>query len=136
MAILVTGAAGFIGFHVARTLLARGARVIGVDNLNSYYDVALKEARLAALAHPQFSFQKLDIADREGMTAFAKAHPDITRVIHMAAQAGVRHSLEDPYAYVQANVLGQVTTLEMLRLFKSLETFVSASASPVYGRNT
>lgn len=136
MAILVTGAAGFIGFHVARTLLARGARVIGVDNLNSYYDVALKEARLAALAHPQFSFQKLDIADREGMTAFAKAHPDITRVIHMAAQAGVRHSLEDPYAYVQANVLGQVTILETLRLFKSLETFVYASSSSVYGRNT
>ena len=117
MTILVTGAAGFIGFHVCQALLARGECVLGVDNLNAYYDVALKEARLALLqAHEGFAFARADIADREAMAAaVAPARGSITGVVHLAAQAGVRHSLVDPYAYVQANVMGQVVMLELCR---------------------
>ena len=116
MTILVTGAAGFIGFHVCRALLARGERVLGVDNLNDYYDVRLKQARLAELEpHPGFGFARADIADREAMVAaVAEERGSITGIVHLAAQAGVRHSLVDPYAYVQANVMGQLVLLELL----------------------
>src|SRR5437764_13774972 len=98
MSILLTGAAGFIGFHVTRTLLERGERVAGIDNLNDYYDVSLKEARLALLrAYPGFTFAKLDVADREGVFRLVEDHADLSSIIHLAAQAGVRHSLIDPY---------------------------------------
>ncbi len=135
MTILVTGAAGFIGFHVCQGLLARGERVLGVDNLNPYYDVALKEARLALLqAHAGFGFARVDIADREAMAAaVASARGSIAGVVHLAAQAGVRHSLVDPYAYVQANVMGQVVMLELCRTLPALEHLVYASSSSVYG---
>jgi UDP-glucuronate 4-epimerase len=135
--ILVTGAAGFIGSHVARALLARGETVLGVDNLNNYYDVSLKEARLSRLtAEKQFTFRKLDIADRDGMSGLAEEFPTIDRIVHLAAQAGVRYSLIDPYAYVQSNVMGQVVMLELSRKLKSLRHFVYASSSSVYGGNT
>ena len=135
MTILVTGAAGFIGFHVCRALLARGERVLGVDNLNDYYDVRLKQARRAVLAeHPDFGFVRADIADREAMAAtVAPARKSIRRIVHLAAQAGVRHSLVDPYAYVQANVMGQVVVLELCRELPALEHIVYASSSSVYG---
>ena len=135
MTILVTGAAGFIGFHVCEALLARGERVIGVDNMNDYYDVRLKEARLALLqTHEGFAFARADIADREAMAAaVAPERQSITRIVHLAAQAGVRHSLADPYAYVQANVMGQVVLLELCRDLSALEHVVYASSSSVYG---
>src|SRR5471030_3137984 len=137
MAILVTGAAGFIGSHVAQALLARGEQVLGIDNLNNYYDVGLKEARLARLADKVgFSFHKQDISDRDGVLALADRHPDISGIIHLAAQAGVRHSLTDPYIYVQSNVMGQVVMLELARRLKKLTHFVYASSSSVYGGNT
>jgi UDP-glucuronate 4-epimerase len=133
MTVLVTGAAGFIGFHTARALLARGDTVLGVDNLNDYYDIALKQARLAQLAGPGFSFVHADVADREAM--FALASDDVTHVVHLAAQAGVRFSMVDPYAYVTANVMGQVVMLEFCRILRRLEHFVYASSSSVYGLN-
>ena len=135
MTILVTGAAGFIGFHVCQALLARGERVLGVDNLNDYYDVGLKQARLALLEpHGSFGFARADIADREAMAAaIAQERGSITGVVHLAAQAGVRHSLVDPYAYVQANVMGQVVMLELCRELPALEHLVYASSSSVYG---
>lgn len=135
--VLVTGAAGFIGSSVAHALLARGDSVIGIDNLNDYYDVTLKQARLAGLT-PQagFTFRKLDISDREGVLALAKEFPQIDGVIHLAAQAGVRHSLIDPYAYITSNVMGQVVMLELARRLKRLKHFVYASSSSVYGGNT
>ena len=135
MAILVTGAAGFIGYHVCNALLARGERVLGVDDLNAYYDPRLKEARLARLqAHRDFTFARADIADREGMAAaIAPARTAITGIVHLAAQAGVRHSLVDPYAYVRANVMGQVVILELCRTLPALRHLVYASSSSVYG---
>jgi UDP-glucuronate 4-epimerase len=133
MAILLTGAAGFIGFHTARALLARGEQVVGVDRVDDYYDVRLKEARLAQLAGPGFSFVRADVADREAM--FALVSPDITHVVHLAAQAGVRFSMIDPYAYVESNVMGQVVMLELVRQLPRLEHFVYASSSSVYGLN-
>jgi UDP-glucuronate 4-epimerase len=137
MKVLLTGAAGFIGYHVGQALLARGDEVVGVDNLNSYYEVSLKEARLAQLqAQKGFAFEKLDIADREAMLALGLKHPDITHVVHLAAQAGVRHSLTDPYTYITSNVMGQVIMLELARKFSKLEHFVYASSSSVYGGNT
>ncbi|MDG5497974.1 NAD-dependent epimerase/dehydratase family protein [Niveispirillum sp. BGYR6] len=136
MTILVTGAAGFIGMHVAHTLLARGDRVVGLDNFNDYYDVRLKEARVARLTgHPGFSLTRLDIADRTGMEEFFARHPDITGIVHLAAQAGVRYSLENPYAYVQSNLMGQVVMLEGARQLAALRHFVYASSSSVYGGN-
>lgn len=136
MTILVTGVAGFIGSHVARALLARGDRVVGLDNVNDYYDVRLKEARLALLAgQPDFSLHRLDIADRTGMEDFFAGHPDITGIVHLAAQAGVRYSLENPYAYVQSNLMGQVVMLEGARRLPGLRHFVYASSSSVYGAN-
>src|SRR4051812_1010273 len=118
-AILVTGAAGFIGAAVAEALLTRGTRVIGIDNLNDYYDVGLKEARLSRLeGKGDFTFLKRDIAERDAMLALARDFPDIGTVVHLAAQAGVRHSLTDPYTYVRSNVLGQVVMLELGRQLK------------------
>ncbi len=132
--ILVTGAAGFIGAHVCRALLARGDTVIGADNLSNYYDVRLKEARLDLLADDRFTFRKVDIADRAAAAALAS--PQITGVIHLAAQPGVRYSLENPYTYVTANVMGQVVMLELARSLPGLKHFVYASSSSVYGANT
>jgi UDP-glucuronate 4-epimerase len=135
--ILLTGAAGFIGFHAAQALLARGDVVLGLDNLNAYYDVSLKEARLALLQkHGNFTFCKADISDRGAMKQIAAEHPEITAIIHLAAQAGVRHSLVDPYVYVQSNVMGQVVMLELARAIANLRHFVYASSSSVYGGNT
>jgi UDP-glucuronate 4-epimerase len=134
--ILLTGAAGFIGYHLAEALLARGERVVGVDDLNAYYDVRLKEARLARLeARHGFAFLRADVADREAIHGLVKNHNDIEVVVHLAAQAGVRHSLVDPYAYVQANVMGHLVVLEAARLLPRLRHLVYASSSSVYGAN-
>jgi UDP-glucuronate 4-epimerase len=135
--ILLTGAAGFIGYHTARRLLERGDRVVGVDNLNDYYDVSLKEARLGCLrAHPNFSFERLDVADRAGMAElFARVRP--TEVIHLAAQAGVRYSLENPHAYTDSNVTGFLNVLEGCRHQNGgVRHLVFASSSSVYGANS
>jgi UDP-glucuronate 4-epimerase len=137
MRVFLTGVAGFIGFHVASALLARGDQVVGVDNMNAYYDVKLKRARLQQLEGKSgFVFAEGDISDREGMMTLGQKHPDITHVVHLAAQAGVRHSLIDPYTYITSNVMGQVVMLEMARTFRQLEHFVYASSSSVYGGNT
>ncbi len=136
MTVLVTGAAGFIGYHVAEALLTRGQQVIGVDNVNAYYDVHLKEARLDRLAtRTGFQFQRLDVADRTAMEILAVAHPDIRVIVHLAAQAGVRHSLQDPHAYVHSNVMGQLVVLEIARRLPALRHLVYASSSSVYGAN-
>jgi UDP-glucuronate 4-epimerase len=132
--ILVTGAAGFIGFHVSRMLLERGERVIGIDNINDYYDVSLKEARLDILKkHSEFTFQKLDILDREGLEKLFKEH-SFERVIHLAALAGVRYSIENPLAYIESNVVGFANILEECRNH-STNHLVYASSSSVYGGN-
>ncbi len=134
--VLVTGAAGFIGAAVSHALLARGAHVIGVDNLNDYYDVSLKQARLDRLtSQPHFDFHQLDISDRDHMLKLAADFPGITHIVHLAAQAGVRYSLINPYAYITANVMGQVVMQELARALSSLEHFVYASSSSVYGAN-
>lgn len=133
--ILLTGAAGFIGFHVTRRLLERGRSVIGLDNLDPYYDVRLKEARLKQLAgFSSFGFERLDIADRAGMAAFLSARR-FAMVVHLAAQAGVRHSLVDPHAYVDANIAGFLNVLEGCRR-QNCRHLVYASSSSVYGANT
>ncbi len=135
--ILVTGAAGFIGSQVTKALLARGDAVLGVDNLNDYYDVSLKEARLSELkGHKSFQFRKLDISDRDTMLALAREFPALSGIIHLAAQPGVRYSLMNPYAYIQANVMGHLVMLEMARALPALRHFVYASSSSVYGANT
>jgi UDP-glucuronate 4-epimerase len=137
MSILVTGAAGFIGSHVATALLARGDSVLGIDNLNDYYDVSLKETRLGQLAgRPSFAFARVDIADQAAVADLASHHPDIDRIIHLAAQAGVRYSLVNPHAYVASNVIGQLNMLELARRLPRLKHFVYASSSSVYGANT
>lgn len=133
--VLVTGAAGFIGFHVAQRLLADGRRVVGIDNLNSYYDPRLKEARLEILKTQRgFSFVKLDLADRAGIKALFAQHR-FPAVIHLAAQAGVRYSLENPHAYVDANLEGFINILEGCR-HHGCEHLLFASSSSVYGANT
>ena len=135
MAILVTGAAGFIGFHLAERLLARGETVIGLDNLNDYYEVGLKEARLARLqARAGFAFQKIDLADPAGMERLFREQA-IERVVHLAAQAGVRHSLTHPHAYAESNLTGFLHVLEGCRS-RSVAHLVYASSSSVYGGNT
>jgi len=135
--VLLTGAAGFIGYHVAEALLARGEHVLGVDNLNAYYDVRLKQARLARLdGKPGFTFCQADVADREAIHGLVGQNSDIELIVHLAAQAGVRHSLTDPYAYVQSNVMGHLVVLEAARLAPKLRHVVYASSSSVYGANT
>ena len=135
MKFLVTGAAGFIGFHTAKALLERGDLVVGLDNLNEYYDVSLKHARLAILKrHANFEFVKLDLGDRDGMAQLFAAQK-FQRVVHLGAQAGVRYSLQDPYAYIHSNVQGTMTVLEGCR-YNDVEHLVYASTSSVYGANT
>lgn len=135
MKVLVTGAAGFIGFHVAQLLLERGDTVVGLDDLNDYYDVSLKEARLERLEpYPGFRFVRLDVAHQAGMMALF-LHERFERVIHLAAQAGVRYSLENPHAYVDSNVVGFMNVLEACR-HTQVEHLVYASTSSVYGANT
>jgi UDP-glucuronate 4-epimerase len=136
MSYLVTGAAGFIGFHVCKRLLDRGETVIGVDNVNDYYDPTLKEARLKQIeGKPGFQFYRTDIADRGSVEDLAARHPEITHIIHLAAQAGVRYSLVNPYAYTHSNIDGQIVMLEMARHLRRCEHFVYASSSSVYGAN-
>ena len=134
MKVLVTGAAGFIGYHTAKVLLARGDEVVGLDNLNHYYDVNLKHSRLEILRkEPCFEFVQLDLSDRDaiaGLFATQKFH----RVVHLAAQAGVRYSLENPFAYIDSNLLGAITILEGCRQ-NEIEHLVYASSSSVYGAN-
>lgn len=137
MKILVTGCAGFIGYHVAEALLARGDTVIGLDSLNDYYDVRLKHSRLERLrGHAGFGFHHLDVSDKEAVAELVSAHSDIAVIVHLAAQAGVRHSLVDPYAYVTANVMGHLVVLEAARKLPALRHLVYASTSSVYGANT
>jgi len=137
MTFLVTGAAGFIGYHVCQALLERGDRVIGVDSLNDYYDVALKHTRRDRLAaHDTFTFEHADISDRAAMEALARRNPGIAGIVHLAAQAGVRYSIENPYAYAEANLMGHLVMLEMGRGLESLKHLVYASSSSVYGGNT
>jgi UDP-glucuronate 4-epimerase len=135
MRVLITGSAGFIGMHTALKLLARGDEVIGVDNLNDYYEVSLKMARLARLqGNPRFSFHQVDIADRSAIAAvFSQTRPD--RVINLAAQAGVRYSLTNPHAYIDANIQGFINILEGCR-HHEVQHLVYASSSSVYGGNT
>jgi UDP-glucuronate 4-epimerase len=131
----VTGAAGFIGFHLAKILLDRGDEVVGLDNLNDYYDVGLKQARLAQLeGRSGFRFVKLDLADREGVTALFREEK-FDRVVNLAAQAGVRYSLQNPHAYVDSNLVGFVNILEGCR-HNDVKHLVYASSSSVYGANT
>jgi UDP-glucuronate 4-epimerase len=133
--VLVTGAAGFIGYHVAERLLGEGCRVVGLDNLNPYYDVRLKEARLARLrGRGGFRFAQLDLADREGMAELFRAERP-TAVIHLAAQAGVRYSLSNPHAYIDSNLVGFTNVLEGCR-HHEVRHLVYASSSSVYGANT
>ncbi len=137
MKILVTGAAGFIGYSLSQRLLARGDTVIGVDIVNDYYDVALKEARLAGLCAAggaRFSFHRQDFADYSGLTA-ALADEKFDRIVHLGAQAGVRYSIENPHAYVQANLVGHLNLLEVAR-HRGVEHMVYASSSSVYGGNS
>ncbi|MAT52319.1 MAG: capsular biosynthesis protein CpsI [Porticoccaceae bacterium] len=134
MKILVTGAAGFIGFHIARTLCERGDEVVGIDNLNDYYDVSLKKDRLRQLdSYGNFTFSKIDVSDRKTLAELFK-NLGFQRVVHMAAQAGVRYSLENPYAYVDSNLVGFVNMLENCRQH-GVEHFLYASSSSVYGAN-
>jgi UDP-glucuronate 4-epimerase len=133
--VLVTGVAGFIGYHIARRLLVDGGTVIGLDNLNAYYDPALKRARLAELVvHTRFAFAQHDLADRNAIAELFAAHR-FTHVVHLAAQAGVRYSLVDPHAYVDANVVGFLNVLEGCRQV-GCEHLLYASSSSVYGANT
>lgn len=133
MKILVTGAAGFIGFHASRALMARGAEVIGVDVINDYYDPALKQARLAELAREdKFSFEKLDVAEAEATEyLIGKVKPE--RILHLAAQAGVRYSLENPLAYGRSNMMGHLSVIEAARRAGCVKHLVYASSSSVYG---
>jgi UDP-glucuronate 4-epimerase len=137
MTVLVTGAAGFIGYHVATALLARGEAVVGIDDLNDYYDVSLKRARLDRLeSQTNFTFRRVDIADQAAIDALAADAGPFRAVVHLAAQAGVRYSLENPMAYIRSNVVGHTIILELCRHMDGLEHLVYASSSSVYGGNT
>jgi UDP-glucuronate 4-epimerase len=134
--VLLTGAAGFVGFHVANRLLDQGIAVTGVDNLNAYYPVKLKEERLKRLqARAGFEFHRIDIAEHEKMKALPAAS-SAEVVLHLAAQAGVRHSLENPFAYAQSNLMGHLSILELVRHAPHKPLLVYASSSSVYGANT
>jgi len=134
--IMVTGAAGFIGFHTALSLLIQGKTVIGVDNMNPYYDVKLKEDRLKLLeAYPNFRFHVSDISDREAMEHIWRLHAPILHVINLAAQAGVRYSLLDPFPYITSNIMGFMVILELCRHQPDFQHLVYASTSSVYGTN-
>jgi len=136
MAIVVTGAAGFIGFHVCQRLLARGDHVIGVDSINDYYNPALKEARLAQLmANPSFAFHRANIATQECFDELAD-YVGVEGIVHLAAQAGVRYSIDHPFAYVESNLVGHMRVLEYARSLPALKNLVYASSSSVYGGNT
>ena len=133
MKVLLTGAAGFIGMHCAQRLLERGDKVVGIDNLSAYYSVKLKKDRLARLKHPRFVFSKTDLSNARALNQiFRKTKPDA--VLHLAAQAGVRHSLENPQAYIQANIVGFANLLECCRAYPPRH-LVFASSSSVYGSN-
>ncbi len=135
MRVLLTGAAGFIGFHTAKALLARGDEVIGIDNLNDYYPVRLKEARLAMLEpEANFTFEKFDLADREGLLRRFENEP-VDAIINLAAQAAVRYSIDHPFPYADSNLVGFLTMLELARAQKNLTHMVYASSSSVYGGN-
>ncbi len=134
MVYLITGAAGFIGMHVAQALLAEGTRVIGIDNLNDYYDVQLKAARRNQLSQNQnFTFYHADFTDATALAEITAKHQDITHVIHLGAQAGVRYSLKNPASYVHSNVLGSTLLLEAIRQLPKIQHFIFASTSSVYG---
>ncbi len=136
MTVLVTGAAGFIGYHVATALLARGEQVVGIDNVNDYYDVALKEARLAQLDNLDgFTFHRIDIAEYDALTKTLSG-AGIDRAVHLAAQAGVRYSLDHPFAYIRANLMGQASMLELCRHLPDFHHLVYASSSSVYGTSS
>ena len=132
--IIVTGSAGFIGFHLSKSLLDDGYEVFGIDNLNDYYDPKLKHARLEQLEpYKNFTFQKIDISDRESLTeAFTNFKPN--KAVNLAAQAGVRYSIENPYAYMDANLVGFLNILELCR-HNEVEVLIYASSSSVYGGN-
>ena len=137
MKVIITGAAGFIGYHVAGKLLDAGIAVVGIDNLSPYYDVALKQARIARLEDKAgFAFRALDITDRVAMAGLTADHNDATHVLHLAAQAGVRHSLSHPEDYIQTNLVGHFEVLEACRRLPGLAHLVYASSSSVYGGNT
>ncbi len=134
--ILVTGAAGFIGFHTSLRLLKAGEHVVGLDNMNDYYDVTLKEARLAELQkNDNFTFVKVDLADKKGIEDLWANQGPFKRVIHLAAQAGVRYSLENPYSYINSNIIGHLNIIEQCRFTEGFEHLVYASSSSVYGGN-
>lgn len=133
MKVLVTGCAGFIGFNVARHLITRGDSVVGIDNVNDYYDPELKEARLSQLLGPRFSFARIDFSDHAALD-LALANKDFDRIVHLGAQAGVRYSITHPRAYVQANILGHLNLLEVAR-HRRVAHMVYASSSSVYGSN-
>ncbi len=136
MTILVTGAAGFLGLHVSLRLLKRGERVIGIDNMDEYYSLALKEARLAELEeHPDFKFHYVDIGEAEAVNAILDLYPDITGIVHLAAQVGVGHSQKRPQDFLRTNISGMFILLEGLRRLDRVKHFVYGSSSAVYGGN-
>ncbi|AIL12494.1 hypothetical protein IM40_01475 [Candidatus Paracaedimonas acanthamoebae] len=135
--ILVTGVAGFIGYSLTLRLLKHGFTVVGVDNLNDYYDVSLKQARLKNLENFScFKFYQANISDRAHMQQIWDHHPSILQIVHLAAQAGVRYSLINPFAYIESNIMGHMTILELARQRERFQHFIYASSSSVYGGNT